>query len=129
MHTASDPSAGTIADCAARLGRLRYRAAHRGFLEADLILGPFAQRHGADLDPAELDAFEVLLDQPDHDLYAWIMGIAATPQAFDTPVMTRLRGFRHQAHAARLDLNARAVAGEAAVVAGGGASPGAPTGV
>ena len=128
MHTASDPSAGPIADRAARLGRLRYRAAHRGFLEADLILGPFAQRHGADLDPAELDAFEVLLDQPDHDIYAWIMGMAETPQVYDTSVMTRLRGFRHQAHAARLDLNARAVAGEA-VVAGGGASPGAPTGV
>ena len=27
--------------------------------------------------PAELDWFEALLDQPDHDLYGWIVGTAA----------------------------------------------------
>ena len=34
----------------ARLKKLSFRAWRRGFREADLILGPFADRHAAELD-------------------------------------------------------------------------------
>ena len=33
---------------------------------------------------AELEEFERLLDQPDQDLYGWIVGLKPTPEAFDT---------------------------------------------
>ncbi len=38
-----------------RLKRLKFRAWHRGFVEADLILGPFVDRYGAELSPALLN--------------------------------------------------------------------------
>ena len=38
-----------------RLNRLKFRAWRRGFREADLILGPFVDRHAAELTAAELD--------------------------------------------------------------------------
>ncbi|MEP6968445.1 MAG: succinate dehydrogenase assembly factor 2 [Pseudomonadota bacterium] len=77
-----------------RLNKVRFRAWRRGFREADLILGPFADRHARDLSPAQLARFERLLDEPDHDLYAWITGAAPVPPAFDGEVMARLRAFR-----------------------------------
>jgi antitoxin CptB len=76
-----------------RLNRIRFRAWRRGFREADLILGGFADACAADLSPTELDSFERLLEQPDHDLYGWILGRPA-PQAFDDAVLARLRAFR-----------------------------------
>ncbi len=74
-----------------RLNRVRFRAWRRGFREADLILGPFADRYGPSLSPAEMDRFESLLEQPDHDLYAWILGEDA-PAQFDNDILARLRG-------------------------------------
>ena len=84
-----------------RLKKLKFRAWHRGFVEADLILGPFADSHLDKMSPAQIDTFEVLLEQPDQDLYAWIIGREPTPEAFDTDVMDLIRGFRFFAHAAR----------------------------
>jgi len=77
-----------------RLNRVRFRAWRRGFREADLILGPFAERHAASMTPAQLDRFERLLDESDHDLYAWVTETAPTPPAFDDDLMARLRAFR-----------------------------------
>jgi antitoxin CptB len=88
----------------ARLRMLKFRASRRGFLEADLILGPFAQTHVEGLDPETLDEFERLLDVPDQDLYGWIVGLKPTPANFETPLMERLRAFRLEAFAARTAL-------------------------
>ena len=89
-----------------RLGKPRFRAWRRGFREADLILGPFADRRLADLTPAQLDEFETLLDQPDHDLYGWIIGQSPAPQPFDGEVLALIRDFRFDARNARPDLGA-----------------------
>lgn len=86
-----------------RLKRLKFRAWHRGFVEADLILGPFVDRHGAELTSAQLDDLETLLEEADQDIYAWIIGRQPTPERFDTEVMQLIRGFRFFAHAARTD--------------------------
>jgi antitoxin CptB len=74
-----------------RLKRLKFRAWHRGFREADLILGPFADSHAESMTPAQLDEFEALLEQNDHDIYGWIVGRAPTPPEFETELMTNLR--------------------------------------
>lgn len=84
-----------------RVNKLRYRAWRRGFLEADLILGPFADRWLADLGDAGLDEFEALLDQPDPDLYAWITGQTDAPAEFRGPTLNLIKDFRLAAHAAR----------------------------
>ena len=87
----------------ARLKKLKFRAWRRGFREADLILGPFADKHVPGMSLADLDTFEVLLEVPDHDLYAWIVGSAATPTAYDTEIMNRIKQFRFEAHEMRGD--------------------------
>lgn len=80
----------------ARLKKLKFRAWRRGFREADLILGPFADRHVASFSPAELDWFEALLEQPDQDLYAWIVGTAPTPAVYDGEIMNKIKQFRYK---------------------------------
>jgi antitoxin CptB len=82
----------------ARLKKLKLRAWRRGFREADLILGPFADRHVSGFGPAELDWFEGLLEQPDQDLYDWILERHPTPAEFDGPLMQKLKAFRDEAH-------------------------------
>jgi antitoxin CptB len=77
-----------------RLKRVRLRAWRRGFREADLILGPFADSHAGAMTTEELDRFEELLDQPDPELFAWVIGAEPVPPRFDHDVMARLRAFR-----------------------------------
>lgn len=84
-----------------RLRRLKYRAWHRGFREADLILGPFAETLAHTLTPVQLDQFEELLDQADHDIYNWIVERDPTPPEFDNEIMAILKKFRFDAFEAR----------------------------
>jgi len=77
----------------ARLNRLSFRAWRRGFREADLILGPFADLHGPALSDDELEAFERLLEIPDQDLYGWLMGREPAPAEVRGPVFERVRAF------------------------------------
>ncbi|HEX7798982.1 MAG TPA: succinate dehydrogenase assembly factor 2, partial [Asticcacaulis sp.] len=56
----------------ARLRKLSFRAWRRGFKEADIILGNFADDRLPGMTDAQLDIFEVLLEVPDQDLYGWI---------------------------------------------------------
>ncbi len=77
-----------------RRKKLRIRAWRRGFKEADLILGRFADDHLADMDEAGVLAFEHLLDQSDQDIYAWIIGRQPVPAQFDGELMKALQAFR-----------------------------------
>ena len=90
----SDPN--TPADPVARRKRLHFRAWRRGFKEADLIMGRFAEARLDDLAPAELDEFERLLDAPDTEVYAWICGAAPTPENYSGPVLDQLKAFRFE---------------------------------
>jgi len=80
-----------------RRKRLIWRANHRGMKEMDVILGGFAERALADMSEGELDAFESILEMPDPDLYAWIVGGADVPAEHDGDLMRRLRAFRLRA--------------------------------
>jgi antitoxin CptB len=83
----------------ARLKKLKLRSWRRGFREADLILGPFADKHVSTFSPEELDAFEDLIEQPDQMLFGWIMGTEAVPAQFDGPMLHRIRVFRDEVYA------------------------------
>jgi antitoxin CptB len=74
-----------------RMKRARLRAWRRGFREADLILGPFADAEVPAMTAEQLGQFERLLEQNDHDVYAWIVGSAPAPREFDNAVMAALR--------------------------------------
>jgi antitoxin CptB len=77
-----------------RLNRIRFRAWRRGFREADLILGGFADACVPTMTEADLARFERLLEQPDHDIYDWVLGRRPPPAPFDDDLMARLRAFR-----------------------------------
>lgn len=55
------------------LKRVRWRA-RRGLLELDIVLGHFIDTRYAELDEAEQQAFETLLDMPDNPLWDMIAG-------------------------------------------------------
>jgi len=76
-----------------RLRKLKYRAWHRGIREADLILGPFVDKHAAGLNPGQLAQLERLMEAPDQQLYGWITG-APAPQHLEGEVLDLIRSFR-----------------------------------
>ena len=80
-----------------RLGRICFRAWRRGFREADLVLGPFAERVGPTLSDHELTDFEALLaEDDDHRLYAWIIGTEPAPAEHETALMSKIRAFMRE---------------------------------
>lgn len=75
-------SAGAGEDRETRLRRLHMRSIRRGIREMDLILSDFASANLADMSEAELDLYEALLAENDHDLLSWITGNAPAPEPF-----------------------------------------------
>lgn len=59
----------------------------------DLVIGRFADAHITGFSDAELDAFEELLEIPDQQALAWVIGTEDVPPDFDTPMFRRLRDF------------------------------------
>ena len=64
----------------ARLKRMRMRSWRRGIKEMDIVLGPFADARLAGMTVADLDAYDLLLEENDQDLLAWMTGTAAVPE-------------------------------------------------
>src|SRR5215831_10401608 len=77
-----------------RRRRILFRAWRRGVREMDLIMGRFADAHLPRMNENELAEFERLLDVPDTQALAWIMGGEDPPREFQTPLFTRLCGSR-----------------------------------
>jgi len=77
-----------------RIKKLIHRANYRGFKEVDLILGGFAKTHACDFSASEIQQFEALLTEKDHDVYDWITGTQSLPKHHDTPLFARLIRFR-----------------------------------
>lgn len=69
--------------------RLAMRSMRRGIKEMDLILDSFARAHLADLSEADLDLYEALLAENDHDLYQWVSGQVDTPAPYG-PLIARI---------------------------------------
>ncbi len=76
----------------ARLKRLSMRSWRRGTKEMDLILGPFADRHLADLSEPDLLFYDRLLQENDQDLMAWIFDQSAPPD-WAAPLLERITAF------------------------------------
>ncbi len=72
-----------------RLKRLKIRSWRRGTKEMDLILGGWSDVHLATLDDADLDVYEAILEENDHDLYQWVSGRGEAPGAI-APLLGRI---------------------------------------
>ena len=73
-----------------RRRRILFRAWRRGFREMDLVMGRYADTNIAKMSENELDAFERLLDVPDPQLFAWIIGEEPAPVR-EAPLVAKLR--------------------------------------
>ena len=78
-----------------RRRKLRFRAWRRGFLEMDILMGTFADRHIGALSDAQLDALEALLQEQDQDVWAWLTGQAPPPPEHDPDLLGLISAFRH----------------------------------
>ncbi len=82
----------------ARLRKLSFRAWRRGFKEADIILGNFADDMLPEMSDEDLDVFEILLEVPDQDLYGWIIERDPTPEKFQSAIMNKLNVYYKTAY-------------------------------
>lgn len=76
-----------------RQKRLIHRSRYRGFREADLIFGRFADAHVKDMDKAALDRYEALIEESDQDLMAWLMNREPVPERHDNDIFDLLKRF------------------------------------
>lgn len=65
----------------------------------DLLMGSFADAHIDSFGEAELDEFERLLNVPDWEVYAWLIGQQDVPEDQTGPVLDQLIAFRYAAQA------------------------------
>jgi antitoxin CptB len=82
-----------------RRRKLLFRAWRRGVRETDLIVGRFADAFIEKFDEAELGDFERLIEVPNAELYAWVVGSEAVPADYETTVLRQLIAFHEQAEA------------------------------
>ena len=73
--------------------KLLFRARHRGMRELDVLLGGFAEARLEGLGAAEVDEFERLMELPDRDVLAWLMGEAAPPEGFASGLLAAVAKF------------------------------------
>ncbi|MEP2639781.1 succinate dehydrogenase assembly factor 2 [Roseobacter sp.] len=65
-----------------RIKRLKMRSMRRGIKEMDVILQPFSEANLADMESADLDRYEEMLNENDHDLYQWVSGQTPAPDHY-----------------------------------------------
>jgi len=82
-----------------RRRKLKFRAWRRGFREMDLLMGSFADQHLDAYDAAQLDQFEALLDLPDWEVFAWLVGQNEVPEDDRSAVLDQLIAFKYAAQA------------------------------
>ncbi|HQZ12044.1 MAG TPA: succinate dehydrogenase assembly factor 2 [Devosia sp.] len=77
-------------DLSMRRRRLKYRAAHRGTRELDMLIGVFAEAKADVMDAGELDRLERLLDEGETELQAWLLGQEVPPPDVDRDLLERI---------------------------------------
>lgn len=76
------------------LNRLRWRCTRRAMLEMDLLLGKFLDENFSGLNPAQAEAFVVLADLEDLELWPLINGSVECKDATQMEVVAMLRDVR-----------------------------------
>ena len=79
----------------ARRKKLIFQSQHCGIKENDILLGQFAANHIEEFSDQQLDLFEALLAENDHDIYGWITGQQKLAPHVDHDVMVALITFKN----------------------------------
>jgi len=72
-----------------RIKRMQMRSMRRGIKEMDLILERFARANLEAMNGSELDDYDTLLSENDHDIYQWVTGQVAPPEPY-RPLIARI---------------------------------------
>jgi len=72
------------------LERVRWRC-RRGLLELDIVLGRFIEAQYAQLDEAERQTFEALLDMPDNPFWDMVAGRQEAKQGEQQALLEKIR--------------------------------------
>lgn len=62
--------------------------------ELDAVLSQFLERHGASLTAADIATFERILDLPDPELHAYLVGRSVPADSVTAAFIARIRGHR-----------------------------------
>ena len=73
--------------------RLIYKSANRGWKETDLLLGKFTKKHIYEMDHDQLNMLDLILNEPDADIFSWINRKKPVPDKYNNKVMTLLQDF------------------------------------
>lgn len=92
--TAENPNASSQQPLDPRRKRILFRSTHRGIREMDIIFGGFIRQHVATLEDGELDEIEAMLEIPDQELYAWMVGRTEVPAKWDTALFRRILAYQ-----------------------------------
>ena len=55
------------------------------------MIGGFCDRYASEWSDAEIDWFEILLDEQDADIMAWAIGKQEVPERFQGPMMAAMQ--------------------------------------
>ncbi|GAM28519.1 hypothetical protein SAMD00019534_116950, partial [Acytostelium subglobosum LB1] len=86
----TDPDA-PLTDVEKMRKRLLWQSKERGMLENDLLLGTFATKNIATLTEQQLRDYDILIQQPDPDIYNWALSKEDVPDELNTDVMKLLQ--------------------------------------
>ena len=81
-----------------RRKRILFRCWHRGTREMDLILGRFADVEISNLSDGDMAELERLIDVPDPDLYAALIGDKPLAPEYASALFDRIKAFRAVDH-------------------------------
>jgi antitoxin CptB len=65
-----------------KIKRLIMRSMRRGIKEMDIILSAYSTDKLNDFSDVQLDLYDALLEENDHDLYQWVSGQGETPPQY-----------------------------------------------
>ena len=94
LASCSQPRDGAAVDASsAYRKRLVYRSKQRGWLEVDLLMGTFAERHVWSMSDAELQQYEAILNEETIDIFNFITKKEAVPTKLDGEVMSSIQSW------------------------------------
>lgn len=74
--------------------KLLYRSANRGWKETDILLGEFTKNNIDLMTEEQLDMLDLILDQPDGDIFNWITMKVEVPTEYNNEVLMMLKEFK-----------------------------------
>merc|ERR1719263_618176 len=100
-HFSAQPE---VSDLEKRRKMLSWRAKCRGWLELDVLMGTFTEKHIGSMDHDKMDLLEEVLEMENPDLFKWFTGQMPVPEEIiaENEVMGMLMAYVKSDHGTQL---------------------------